>query len=68
MHRSDLVRDLRNKASKDCHNPFCTELHMKTENKLKHGDISGQIAKDGKTDNTYRRNHSDNQVSSAKRT
>lgn len=47
--RSDLVLDLRNKALKDCHNPFRKELHMKKENKQNHGDISRLIGKTGKT-------------------
>lgn len=56
MDRSDLVRDLRNKALKDCHNPFRHDLHMKTENKLHQGDISRQIEKMGrKTDNMHHR-------------
>lgn len=45
VDRSDLVR---NKALKDCHNPFRNDPHMKTENKLHHGDISRQIGKMGR--------------------
>lgn len=48
VERSDLVRHLTNKALKDCHNPFRTELHMERKQvTVNQDDMSRQMGKTG---------------------